>query len=248
MVTNMNVKKNIGSQLGGVSLGEQIKAFRRDILGADQKAFARLLGVSQAIVSQWESGRYMPSAMALMAIGRIDSVNKRFWFEKAGHEYAVIEDLLDVYKKEHPGWEQGASSSRSVPLLRLSDAPMELGEIKPEHIERVITVPKYWLPPDGEMAAFNVEDDSMAPLLEPNFTVFVDISKRDPKKLLDKMVLAKDDEGVKIRWLIRDLGMYLLMPQDTQRHRMTELNTQKSHCVVGEVVKYIGHPTRSKEV
>ena len=78
----MNVKKNIGDQFNS-SIGAQLRKLRTKVLGCDQKAFARLLGVSQAIVSQWESGRYKPSPMAMMSIGKLGGADKAYWFKMA---------------------------------------------------------------------------------------------------------------------------------------------------------------------
>jgi SOS-response transcriptional repressor LexA len=116
--------------------------------------------------------------------------------------------------------------------------------LKENEVELMVPVLRNWMPKDGNFYAIKIDDDSMSPLLEKAFIVIVDVSKRDPKNLLGKMVVARDDEGVKIRWLSRDLGMYLLTPQNSRRHGLTELNTQKGHCVVGEVVRYMGEPIK----
>ncbi len=57
-------------------------------MNTDQRSFAKLLGVSQPVLSKWERGEYRPSALALMKIGDISGEDRLWWYEQAGPEFA----------------------------------------------------------------------------------------------------------------------------------------------------------------
>jgi len=173
----------------------------------------------------------MPVSAILKMVELAQTVEEKDdWLQHAG---ISLQDSAD---------ETAPRMARQIPLLKEAallgtpEAQLEEGT------ERIWSIPKDWLPKRGELYAIKVEDESMGPILEPGFVVVVDVSKRDTKLLVNKMVVAKDDEGVYIRWLRRDLGMNLLIPEDDRLYRMSELSTQRGHGIVGEVVLWTGWP------
>lgn len=241
MAANMTVKEKIGYQFK--ELGAQLKKLRLEVLQTDQKGLARLLGVSQTIISQWENGRYKPSAMALMAIGRMKGADKTYWFREAGQEYADIEEVVDSYKKDHPDWEQGDSGTRGIPLLRDPAAAGTGRAIDQNQIERTLWIPTDWLPSGGKLYAIKIMGDSMSPVLETGYVVIVDVSRKDPKELVGKMVLARDGSGMTVKWLKQDGGIYMLMPQQPSKHYPVRIFQKGSDlAIVGAVVNWTGWP------
>ena len=81
-----DVKKKIDGRYASSRVGLKIKELR-ERLGVSQSVFAEHLGVKQTSVSDWESGAHPPSAMALMAIGRMDPENEVWWYEQAGPQF-----------------------------------------------------------------------------------------------------------------------------------------------------------------
>lgn len=82
----------------------------------------------------------------------------------------------------------------------------------------------------------------MEPILKEGYVVAVDTSERDPRRLVQKMVLVRersgDDAGVTIKWLDRSPGGYTLTPEnkDVRPTVMTE-----DHEIVGRVIWWHGH-------
>ena len=85
-VTNTVVKKIIGDQLGDPEIAARVLALRRGKLGLDQKQFAHLVGVKQPIVSQWETAKHRPSALALRKMGDLSGVDRAWWYKMAGEK------------------------------------------------------------------------------------------------------------------------------------------------------------------
>lgn len=85
-MTVNSVKRKVVTANEAESVPEKIKALRKR-LGVGQIKMAELLGVNQGVVSGWENGKYPPSPMALMAIGRLDD-DAAWWYEQAGPQFA----------------------------------------------------------------------------------------------------------------------------------------------------------------
>ena len=227
----------IARETGSVSgLGPMLKQFRQArVLGQIQ--FAQILGVDQGSLAKWEKGiRPMPVSAILKMVELAQTIEEKDdWLQHAG---ISLQDSAD---------DPSPRMARQVPLLKNAASLGTAEAQREEGIERIWSIPKDWLPKRGEIYAVKVDDESMSPILEPGFVVVVDVSKRDEKLLVNKMVVTKDEEGVKLRWLRRDLGMYLLIPQDLQRHPISGLSTQRGQGIVGEVVMWTGWPrTKTK--
>jgi phage repressor protein C with HTH and peptisase S24 domain len=96
--------------------------------------------------------------------------------------------------------------------------------------------------------AIRVTGDSMSPILEEGYVVLIDLTQKDPKRLVNEMVAARDSEGgVTIKWL-RKIGKYfMLVPQHTsQRHEPQMIESDDDWAVVGKVIRWIGEPPKSK--
>jgi SOS-response transcriptional repressor LexA len=83
----------------------------------------------------------------------------------------------------------------------------------------------------------------MSPIIGDGYIVIIDTSRRDPKKLIERMVAAREGDGVTIKWLRSDNGTFLLVPQHvTPRHQVRVMRADGDFSIVGEVVKWIGQP------
>ena len=88
----------------------------------------------------------------------------------------------------------------------------------------------------------------MAPVVGDGYIVIVDVSRRDPKKLVERMVAAREGDGVTIKWLRRDGDTYLLVPQHvTPRHQVRIMRQEGDFSIVGEVIKWIGQPPLARK-
>jgi len=171
-----------------------------------QKQLAEALGISQVAVSRWEKGVDRPSGQALIALGRLapDS-EKHWWFEQGG-------------VKPHDLRNEEAVDDRDltlVPLLKDAVAAGTPRQVDENEIERRIPMLKEWLPRSGKIVALKVSGDSMDPIIQHGHIVLVDTTMRDATKLVEKMVAAREGDGVTIKWLRKDGPHYMLVPQHT---------------------------------
>jgi len=74
-------------------------------------------------------------------------------------------------------------------------------------------------------------------------SALVDVSRRDLKKLNERMVAARIGDSVTIEWLRKAGKFFQLVPQNTSlRHEIRILTEDDNWSIVGEVVKWIGEP------
>jgi SOS-response transcriptional repressor LexA len=87
--------------------------------------------------------------------------------------------------------------------------------------------------------------DSMSPILEDGYVVAIDTADRDPKKLLNAMVAARDPEGgVTIKWLRKVGDDVMLIAQHTSpRYNPIFLNREPGWAIIGKVLFWIGKPS-----
>jgi SOS-response transcriptional repressor LexA len=215
---------------GPLPLADRIRNFRK-ARGWNQSQLADAAGVTQSLVSLWEKGDVRPSATAFAAIARLaDDGERTLWISEAGMtQFMQSED-------DEP-------DTRLVPLLRDAAAAGTPRAVDPKAVEMNLKLPRRWLPPGGKLYAIPVTGDSMSPLVNDGYLVIVNVADRKPQELVGRMVAAREGDGITIKWLRRDDGVYFLVPQHTsERHPIRVLGSEGSWSIVGEVVKIIGDP------
>jgi SOS-response transcriptional repressor LexA len=237
------VKKKTGDLFPPGSVPATIKALRKR-LQIDQTVMAEHLGVTQATVSGWENGEYPPSPMALMALGRMDFNNAAWWFEQAGSRFLERYRMGEAYRKVQE--DRRASSDEStvwVPLMHDAVAA-GLGRAIADHeIDRLIPFVRDLMPRGGKLRALRVAGESMAPIIQTGYIVVVDAQQQDAKRLVGKMVAAREGDDVTIKWLRKDGDLYLLIPQHTSpAYPVRIMRPDGDFSVIGEVVKWVGYP------
>ena len=140
------------------------------------------------------------------------------------------------------------SDTRSIPLLHDSAAAGTPRVIDEEEIEQLISMPRSWLPKGGTLYAIRISGDSMSPAVCDGFICIIDVQQRDPKKLVERMVAARDTDGVTIKWLRSDGDQYLLVPNNVSpRYPVRIMREEGDFSVVGRVVKWIGEPQQPRK-
>lgn len=234
--TYMNVKrKSEVIEIASPTLAARIRQLRKS-LGMNQTEFGHALAVTQVAVSNWEkeSGDTpAPKTLAVLAEMTSDPVLRAEFLERAG------------FREKRTSGPPHQEEFRAISLLSDSAAAGTNRVVDEREIEKVLLLPREWFHRGGELFGLKVTGDSMAPIIEEGYIVVVDTSQRDPKKLVNKMVAARDGDGVTIKWLRRDVGLYLLIPQNVSpRHQVRVLSSDSGFGIVGEVVKWIGQPAR----
>lgn len=234
-VTNISVKKISRHVLPNLAaLGARIRAVRQ-ANGLTQKQFAERFGVTQGAVSNWEKGVDRPGILPLAKLAGM-TVNEEL------RDYFRQESRLGTYI-ETPSTPQVPAEARPIPMLRDAVAAGTPRAIDESEIAQVLMMPKPWFPASGELFALRVAGDSMAPIIGDGYIVIVDTSRRDPRKLVERMVAAREGDGVTIKWLRKDGSTYLLVPQHVSpRIPVRIMRAEGDFSIVGEVVKWIGQP------
>jgi SOS-response transcriptional repressor LexA len=191
--------------------------------------FSTYLGVPQSSVWSWEKGTRPITVAGLLKIAaRAAPEDRDFWLSAAG-----INPIAVPIEKD----------TRHIPVLRDAAACGTPRAVDEREIESTISFPSRWLPSGGSIEAIKVVGDSMSPLLEDGFIALVDVASRDVLRLVGKMVLARDGDGVTIKWFRKQEAMFLLVPQNpSPRNQVQVWTTSDNRAIVGEVVRWIGFP------
>jgi SOS-response transcriptional repressor LexA len=230
--TNIAVKIKIGEALPE-SFAIRVNELRKR-LGLTQKELAKICTVSQTQISAWEAGLDNPSLPALVKLGRLAGDPERtWWWEKAGFAEPEGPNEPDI---------------RRIPLLKDAAAAGTPRAIDEKEIESYLSLPQEWVGRRSSITAIRVVGDSMTPILDEGYIALVDTTVRDPKRLVNQMVVARADDGITIKWLrkerVRGEDMYLLVPNHASVRHQVRVIAEGSDTVsiVGKVVKWIGEP------
>jgi SOS-response transcriptional repressor LexA len=230
--------------------------------GLTQTVFAAKMGITQATVSLWLSGRTRPEPEKFFRMGKLWG-NSSFYsemllqaqeglggaFQVPGLERAVRNELAHGASKGKGVTRDDDSPVVRVPLLKDAAAAGNPRQIEAHQIREHIPLPEFLCPHPDQTVCVPVDGDSMSPILEPGYIVAIDMAQSERKRLHGQMVAARDPEGgVTIKWLRKVGKDEMLIPQHTsKRHQptiITRFGEQESGwSVVGKVIWWIGMPT-----
>lgn len=230
----------------------------RKKLGMNQQAFAEALSTAQGNVSKWENGDHKPTPDMLTRIAQLaPDVDKFFFLEEAGIPSSFfMGDMGKSMPKEMvraaesvvarvmgPDGKEREYDFVMVPLLSDAVAAGNPLTINEHDIAQLIPMLASWLPRNSKIYGITVAGDSMIPMLRNGNIALVDVSKRDPVKLIDRMVAARVGDGVTIKWLRSDRKYYMLVPENTSvHHAVRVLDPHEDWGIIGEVVRWIATP------
>jgi len=253
-------KKTALSKPGQLPRWAERIAAARNKLGMTQAQFAAALEVGQGNVSKWEKGdnRPVPDVFVRIA-GLVEGADRFFFWEEAGlpSEYfmgtaekkmpsEIVRATKTVIAESFAPVGDRASKTADavlVPLLSDSAAAGSPRAINANDVQEYLTIPRHMLPTSGTIVAVRVKGDSMAPLVNDGNTVFVDLTDRDPRHLVGKMVVAHNGEGVTVKFLRQDKKDLLLVPYNiSPRHDVMVFRPREGWSIVGSVVLWIGMP------
>jgi SOS-response transcriptional repressor LexA len=222
----------------GLPPGKAIKKFRVEGLQCTQTRLAEMLGVTLSTVAKWESGNVKPSKMAILALAERDFQNKAYWLELAGPLHASVGSLVDAYKQTH------SFDPDKVQAIRIhGSAGAGPNRFPSSEAEEQIFLPRSWFKSGQVLIGLHVKGDSMAPLIEDGFLVLVDVHDNQDFASLDgKVVAARDEHGVCIKWLRKKGRSFYLISQNVSAEYPPIEVERDGYAVVGRVVKWIGEP------
>jgi len=201
-----------------------------------QSEFAELFGVTQVAISNWEKGENPPSTAALARLATLTS-------DEDLRQMLLAETGIESLAGTPSGRPKVPDMVRAIPMLRDPVAAGTPRATDEREVEQTLVLPKMWFPPGGELYAVKVAGESMAPIINDGYIVIINTSQRDPKRLIERMVAAREGDGVTIKWLRKDGDIYMLVPQHVSpRYQVRVMRPEGDFSIVGAVVRWIGEP------
>lgn len=228
----------------------------RESRGETQTAFAAALDTQPSAVSKWEAGRNKPFPEVFVRLASLaDGIDKLFFLEHAGLPPEYFEGSKMVPEIEEAAgkvvsraFNENRKELDSVPLLKDPVAAGNPRNITESDILDRLPRSRRLMPRGGDLYAFRVSGDSMAPIICDGYVVMIDAAQRDPKRLVGHMVAAREADGITIKWLRKDKDSYLLVPQHiSPRIPVRIMRPEDDWAIVGEVVSWIGYPPPTKK-
>jgi SOS-response transcriptional repressor LexA len=221
-------------------ISRKIKELREG-LGVSQEQLARKIEVTKKTVAEWEQERQPPSPERAVQLARLVPPGAlRRWFtryalERIGAETPLVLEALAPRTRGSQAplplgslrvvapadWSErfraleGLDHFAPVPLLRDAAAAGSPRELNEADVEGYALIPYAWCPNPANFTCVRVRGDSMAPILHDGALVAIDHTQRDPFALHQKMVAARTDDGVTVKWLERRPdGAFALVPEN----------------------------------
>jgi len=221
------------------SLGAAIKSVRKS-LGMTQVEFSSKIKATQSALANWEAGKKNPLPENLLKISRFttDEFLKAQFVKASGLSAYVTEQTVSRLptSSDYP--------TVNVRLLHDAAAAGTPRMINEHEIERTMVLPKFMFPDGfGEIIGIRVKGNSMEPMLLTGSIVFIDLSQRDPKRLVNAMVAARVDGGITIKFLRKMGKQYILIPfHVSPRYEVMPLSGVDGDAIVGRVLGWFSEP------
>jgi phage repressor protein C with HTH and peptisase S24 domain/DNA-binding XRE family transcriptional regulator len=239
----------------------KIKGLRKE-MDLSQEKLARLLDVPKKTVAEWEQGRQAPTPERSLQLARLAAAGPlrrwltRYALDRIGAESSLVLDALVGARPRGsqaplPAGElrviapadlsdrfralEGLDHYVPVPLLKDAAAAGAARAVADQDVEGYALIQYAWCPNPSSFTCIRVRGDSMAPILHDGAVVAIDHSQRDPAALHQKMVAARTDDGVTIKWLDRQPDGALLLVPENKSYPATPLPPSRENPVIGLV-------------
>lgn len=228
----------------------------------NQADFAQALDTKQSHVSKWLNGKARPVPEAFTRMARLaEGEDKLYFLEQAGIPQAffdgslMVSELLDastslVARTLSTGNEKleicTDEKYLTIPLLK-NASKMGSKQPRPDNVEHCLSLPVSWFPGDAQVQAIRLAG-KYSPFIEGELVALVDVSRRDPDRLLGCVVAVRTTSDVEPMTLRRDGSAYILVPlREDVEHPARILRQDGSWSIVGRVVKWIGDAPQNRK-
>ena len=238
----------------------KIKELRKS-LRVSQERLARRLEVTKKTVAEWEQARQLPSPERALRLARLGSGGPlRRWFTqqalaRIGADAPLVLDALLPSRRAGQGplpgadlrvvaaadWPErfraleGLDHYAPIPLLKDAAAAGSPRQITEADIDGYALIYYAWCPNPGNFTCVRVRGDSMAPILHDGAIVALDHTQRDPLALNQKMVAARVEDGVTVKWLERQPDGALRLVPENKAHPTLTLPRTPENPIIGLV-------------
>jgi transcriptional regulator with XRE-family HTH domain len=218
---------------------ERLRSLRKS-RGLNQSQFAKLLGVSQSSVAKWESGDLTPSAPCFVQMSELAEAKDRQWWRDraaaaAGFQHAQGNEIAP---------RSDAVPNREARMISLINPAKvgDLGSVSSTFVEAQLRLPASWFPMGGEIRAVRVHDHPISPAVSGEFIAIVDISRRDPDRLVDCVVATRAVDGIAPHFLRKNRDVYFLQPLQPDSGQVRVLRHDDGEdSIIGQILKWIGN-------
>ncbi|MFQ5778809.1 MAG: S24 family peptidase [Terriglobia bacterium] len=232
-------------------------------LGLSQKQLARRLAVTKKTVAEWEQGRQPPSPERTLQLARLAPRGQlRRWLarhalERIGADAGLVRDafrsgrglrcsqaplsITELCVVTPAEWSdrfralEGLDHYVPIPLLKDAAAAGSAREVSDADIDGYALIHYRWCPNPGNYTCLRVRGDSMTPILHDDAIVAVDHSQSDPLALNHKIVAARHDGGVTIKWLEHHPDGELRLVPENKRYPTLTLPRTPENPIIGMV-------------
>ncbi|MGH9787334.1 MAG: S24 family peptidase [Candidatus Acidiferrales bacterium] len=233
----------------------------RDALGLSQEHLARRLDVTKKTIAEWEQARQSPSPERALQLAKLAPPGElrrwfiRFAFERMGADERFISDVLTEGRRRRGGQAplaadrlrvitsadlserfralEGLDHFVPIPLLKDAAAAGSPREISDADIDGYALIHYSSCPNPSDFTCIRVRGDSMAPILHDGALVAIDHSQRDPLALSQKMVAARTDDGVVVKWLERSPDGALRLVSENKSYPPLDLPRTQTNPILG---------------
>ncbi len=236
---------------------QKVKELRK-ALGLSQTQLGQQVGISKKIVADWEQGSREPAPQRYAQLARLAPSDSPLgkWFyrrllERVGAEprrlaaalrerrERLLAPELKVVTLEEWG-ERFRALERldyyvPLPLLKDEAAAGHPREISERDLDGFALIYYAWCPNPANFTCVHVRGDSMSPILNDGAIVAIDHSQRDPLLLRHRMVAARYEDGVTIKWLDCDTAGRLVLVPENKHYPPLTLPPTRQNPIVGMI-------------
>jgi SOS-response transcriptional repressor LexA/DNA-binding XRE family transcriptional regulator len=233
-------------------VGKRIKSIRK-LKCLTQKQFADSLFISQNFLSEVESGKAKPSLPLLALIEYRYNVKKEWLLKGKGElENAVVLENTDKLSipelkiitldevKEKFNKSDRLEDFVPVPLLSDKAAAGQPAYINENDIEGYAIIYRAWVKNEKMHTAVRIKGDSMGPMIMDGYIVGIDHSQKDPASLDNKIVAAKIDNGITIKYFSNDKHCWMLYSSN-RHYPPIHIRKEDGPCpIIGKIAWWWG--------
>lgn len=225
------------------AIGQRVRSLRKS-LGLKQPQFSKLVStqlfpVSQSLVSRWESGERIPPAPALSRMAKLAPDQEQQWWRDRAAMVAGIDQPSESNVTSQSKQRISSASGLIIPVInpkRLGD----LGPVSAANVELEMRLPSSWFPMGGEIRAVRLRESPISPVVAGEYLAILDVSRRDPDRLVDCVVATRTPDGIAARWLRKDADVYFLQSVNDLSAPPRVLRHDGEDSIVGQILKWIG--------
>ena len=219
--------------------------------GLNNRKISQILNTSAVSVGRWFNNNAIPPYTILVKIANYGNVTLDWLL--TGKEAMMLREERVLYEpcanliicseeelKDRLQQLEFEERHISIPLISDHTAAADCFKINEKNIEGFAVIYQKWLQPGHIYRCIRIKGDSMSPILEDGFIVAIDCSVNQPHQLHKKMVAARYEGGITIKWLLMNDRNLILLPQNTKEHKPITIPISRPNVIIGKIACWWG--------